>query len=72
MCETMKDKQSDTVRDAFARSWIKHYGAPELLVTDQGPEFLGGEFTRYLSEQACVRPSTLNLLGNRVGLRGLG
>ena len=54
MAEPIKDKQSSTVREAFARCWIKHYGAPELLVTDQGPEFLGGEFTKYIAEQGCV------------------
>ena len=54
MCETVKDKQSNTEREAFARCWTKHYGAPELLVTDQGPEFLGGAFTGYLAEQGCV------------------
>ena len=54
MCETIKDKQSNTVKEAFAKCWTKHYGAPELLVTDQGPEFLGGAFTKYISEQGCV------------------
>ena len=30
------DKQSTTVVRAFASVWMKHYGAPELLICDQG------------------------------------
>ena len=54
MCETIKDKQSNTVKEAFAKCWTKHYGAPELLITNQGPEFLGHEFSTYIAELACV------------------
>ena len=38
-----KDKR--TTRDAFSVDWARHYGWPELVVTDQGPEFTGKEFT---------------------------
>ena len=25
-------------------AWVKHYGWPEIIVHDQGPEFMGNEF----------------------------
>ena len=48
------DKTSLTTRNAFASSWIKHYGWPELVVTDQGPEFVGHEFSTYVGENGCL------------------
>ena len=48
------DKTSLTTRNAFASSWIKDYGWPELVVTDQGPEFVGREFSTYVGENGCL------------------
>ena len=47
MACVIPDKTSLTTRNAFASSWIKHYGWPELVVTDQGPEFVGHEFSTF-------------------------
>ena len=33
-----------TVMKEFKISWVKHYGWPEIIVHDQGPEFMGNEF----------------------------
>ena len=49
------DKSSASVRDAFAMHWTKHYMIPELVVTDQGTEFTGREFTSYLANHQCLQ-----------------
>ena len=41
MMSVQHSKQSQTTRDTFSRDWVRHYGWPELVVTDQGPEFVG-------------------------------
>jgi transposase InsO family protein len=51
----MPNKTSVSARDAFANAWIKHYGWMELLVTDQGPEFVGREFSTYVAENGCLQ-----------------
>ena len=51
MACAIPDKTSQSARDAFADVWIKHYGWPELIVTDQGPEFVGHEFVTYIGEK---------------------
>ena len=33
-----------TVMKEFKVVWVKHYGWPEIIVHDQGPEFTGSEF----------------------------
>ena len=33
-----------TVMNEFKVAWVKHYGWPEIIVHDQGPEFMGSEF----------------------------
>ena len=33
-----------TVMKEFEVAWVKHYGWPEIIVHDQGPEFMGSEF----------------------------
>ena len=33
-----------TVTKEFKIAWVKHYGWPEIIVHDQGPEFMGNEF----------------------------
>ena len=51
----MPDKTSSGVKRAFANTWIKHCGWPELVVTDQGPEFIGHEFANYIGENGCLQ-----------------
>ena len=48
------DKTSLSVRDAFTTHWIRHYGWPELDVSDQGPEFVGHEFVNYVATSAAL------------------
>ena len=33
-----------TVMKEIKTAWVKHYGWPEIIVHDQGPEFMGNEF----------------------------
>ena len=33
-----------TVMKEFKIAWAKHYGWPEIIIHDQGPEFIGNEF----------------------------
>ena len=33
-----------TVMKEFKIAWVKHFGWPEIIVHDQGPEFMGNEF----------------------------
>ncbi|MEC8427241.1 MAG: transposase family protein, partial [Pseudomonadota bacterium] len=54
MLSIIPDKTSATVRDAFDKEWIRHYGCMEVLVTDQGPEFIGHEFTTYAGKQGVL------------------
>ena len=54
MAVTVPDQTSASARNAFATGWVKHYGWPELVVTDQGPEFVGHEFTTYIGEHGCL------------------
>ena len=54
MACVMPDKTSKSARHALATLWIKHYEWMDLLVTDQGPEFIGHEFSIYLGEQGCL------------------
>ena len=37
MCTVISDKTARTVRDAISECWVRHYGWPELMITDQGP-----------------------------------
>ena len=48
------DEQSPTVRNAFADTWVKHYGWPQLLITDQGTEFTGRAFADYVGQYGCL------------------
>ena len=48
------DKTAASVATAFATHWYKHYRMPELLITDQGLEFVGKEFTSYVADHACL------------------
>ncbi len=55
MMSVIPDKRSVTVRDAFSKDWIRHYGWPELMITDQGPEFVGHEFVTYIASGGCLQ-----------------
>ena len=37
---------ANTVMKEFKIAWMKHYGWPEIIVHDQGPEFMGNEFQK--------------------------
>ena len=39
---------------AFRRLWLQHYSAPEMVVTDLGPEFIGGSFTAEMGKHAIL------------------
>jgi transposase InsO family protein len=54
MATFMPDKQSTTVVHAFASLWMKHYGAPELLICDQGSEFTGAAFADYCGDAGIL------------------
>ena len=49
------DKSSASGTKAFATHWQKHYTIPELVVTDQGTECTGKEFTSYLANHQCLQ-----------------
>ena len=44
-CSALVDKlHAKTVMKEFKIAWVKHYGWPEIITHDQGPEFMGNEF----------------------------
>ena len=45
---------SADARDDFADDWVKHYGWPELVIHDQGPEYVGPEFQTALAEAGVL------------------
>eukprot|EP00971_Amphidinium_carterae_P145961 2893124-Amphidinium_carterae.2 len=44
-CTIIKSKSAKDVRRAYVDSWLKHFGPPRRLITDQGTEFTAAEFT---------------------------
>ena len=54
MACTVPDETSKSAKEGFSIVWVKHYGWPELLVSDQGPEFVGSEFVTYVGENGCL------------------
>ena len=38
----------------FKKEWVKHYGWPEIIVHDQGNEFMGKAFQNMCSEQGVM------------------
>ena len=52
--EAISDKKAETVTQAFMTSWVGHYGAPKLIVADQGREFTGQPFVNTLSEAGII------------------
>eukprot|EP00973_Karenia_brevis_P025273 3486051-Karenia_brevis.AAC.1 len=53
-CEFPNENPINVVR-AFASVWVKHYGMPKLLITDQGGEFTGSEFTTCIAEHSGLQ-----------------
>ena len=45
----MMTKSSAACADAFRRGWLQQFGAPDAVLTDQGPEFAGAEFSALMS-----------------------
>ena len=50
MVATIPDKTAKAARDAFAKYWVRYFGFPELLIADQGTEFIGSAFGNYVGE----------------------
>ena len=46
----LPSKSARNVMDAFNTGWVSRYGAPAILLTDQGSEFNNGEMRRYLHD----------------------
>ena len=47
-------KSSKEVTEECARTWVKPYSLPEIVVTDQGTEFVGLEFITFLCDRTIV------------------
>ena len=58
VCVPIRDKVSVTVADALMRHLYLVYGAPEILVHDQGGEFWSDVMTR-LAELLDIQPSKI-------------
>eukprot|EP00973_Karenia_brevis_P061722 8583324-Karenia_brevis.AAC.1 len=55
MCCAVPNKSPIHAVRAFASVWVKHYGMPELLITGQGGEFTGSDFTTYIASHAGLQ-----------------
>eukprot|EP00971_Amphidinium_carterae_P173220 3434410-Amphidinium_carterae.2 len=58
VCTIVPNKGAKEVRKAYLDSWIKHFGPPRRLVTDQGTEFTAAEFTERLTNEATQHELT--------------
>ena len=54
LVEMIEDRTSETVAATMAKVWFAHYGAPKMVVCDQGPEFTGQEFCQLMADHAVV------------------
>ena len=52
--EICRGKKSDEVLEAFMNGWVKHYGWPEMVVCDQGPEYTGHKWQDYLGDHGIL------------------
>ena len=52
--EKLNDKSAETVTKAFMKSWCAHYGAPQMLIVDQGGEFTGRWFVDIISDAGIL------------------
>ena len=48
------DARAITVRQALGRAWIAPFGVPEVLICDQGPEFVGEQFVEFMSQMGTA------------------
>ena len=48
------DKRASVVCTAFMTQWVAHYGPPQLVVADQGKEFISEEFGGRLGEHGIA------------------
>eukprot|EP00973_Karenia_brevis_P083346 11559380-Karenia_brevis.AAC.1 len=55
MCCAVPNKNPINVARGFASVCVKHYGMPELLITNQGGEFTGSEFATDIAEHAGLQ-----------------
>lgn len=47
--EPLEDMTSETVWQAFIRSWMRTFGMPEMVIMDHGREFVGN-FSQHAAE----------------------
>ncbi|CAJ1399663.1 unnamed protein product [Effrenium voratum] len=52
--EMINDKTSEQVTAALLRTWFAHYGAPRMLICDQGGEFVGSKFADTLTDLGVI------------------
>ena len=52
--EMISDKTSEQVSAALLRTWFAHYGAPRMLICDQGGEFVGSKFADTLTDLGVI------------------
>ena len=48
------DRTAESALQALMGEWFRHYGAPRLLVCDQGREFVGANFCTAINEAGTV------------------
>eukprot|EP00971_Amphidinium_carterae_P113979 2258445-Amphidinium_carterae.1 len=58
VCVLLKDKTSKRVRKAYRRNWLRVFGPPRKVVSDQGGEFMGAEFCERLETDGSVHEVT--------------
>lgn len=46
--KTLSSKTAENVLDYFANEFVLKYGPPDILITDQGLEFLNAKVISYL------------------------
>ena len=68
--ERLDGMSSEQVWQAFLRSWCRVFGIPEVLVVDQGREFLGEFATKAGEHGALIRNIVQERLGRTEGQRG--
>ena len=53
MLEPLESKSSAAAWSAFQRSWMRTFGVPQIVICDQGREFLGN-FAEQLMQMGCA------------------
>ena len=49
------DKSAKSAKEGYAKHWVRYFGHPELVITDQGTEFTGATFTQYVAEGGTLQ-----------------